>query len=180
MEEETFQEIKYPKFHDEAGTHDLTECTCIGEFIGKLGLFAFCPMFDNVGRQPCHFWIMEEYGDKNSWTCHATFMLQRIIRTPLTFTKNGEIIMQDRRGKIFCYNFNNNQLIDLNIQGEGRDLNFVNFTNSLVLVDLYDTLMVEERNFPASGVGDFEAYMHVEQVNMAHKDDPPADIHKNI
>ncbi|XP_055826422.1 uncharacterized protein LOC129894817 [Solanum dulcamara] len=66
------------------------------------------------------------------------------ICKPLAFTRNGEIIMRDRSGKIFCYDYNNNPLLDLNIQDDKHDLNFINYTETLVLVDLNDELMEDD------------------------------------
>ncbi|XP_019264585.1 PREDICTED: F-box protein CPR30-like [Nicotiana attenuata] len=179
--EETFQEFECPKFQGEGGV-DLTEC--IGEFKGKLGLFAFCAVFDywfGIRGQPCHLWVMEEYGVKNSWTCHATISLGMMIYRPLAFTRNGEIIIQDRFASIYSYDFSNNQLLDLKIQAEEHDLNFVNFTDSLVLVDLNDKPMGQEGATPANGGGvDFDGYMHMEEVNMVDKDDPPGDTPMNV
>ncbi|MCE3215927.1 hypothetical protein HAX54_004122 [Datura stramonium] len=162
MGEETFQEIEYPKFHDEGR---IDRSTCIGEFKSKLGLFTFCPVeyWFGPGEQPCQLWVMEEYGDKNSWTCHATIVLGILIHRPLSFTRNGEIVMQDRSGNTFCYDLTSNQLLDLNIQDEEHDMNIVDFTDSLVLVDLNDEPMGGEGAFPAGG-HDFDEYMLMEQV----------------
>ncbi|MCD7448623.1 hypothetical protein HAX54_044877 [Datura stramonium] len=136
--EETFQEIEWPMSFQDEGAIDLCRCLC--EFKGKLGIFTFCPIecWVGPGEQPCYLWVMEEYGEKNSWTCHAIIVPEMVIHMPLVFTRNGEIIIKDALGRIFCYDFNNNQLLDLNIQDEEHDLNFINFTDSLVLVDLDD------------------------------------------
>ena len=140
MGDETFQDIEFPIFYDEV---EINLSICLGEFKGKLGLFTFCPIecWNMPGEQPCHLWTMEEYGEINCWTCQAIIVSAIPICNPLAFTRNGEIIMRDRFGKIVCYNYNNNQLIDLNIQDEEHDLNFINYTESLVLIDLNDDPM---------------------------------------
>ncbi|XP_055826421.1 F-box/kelch-repeat protein At3g23880-like [Solanum dulcamara] len=143
-----FHDIECPIFSDE---ERINRFKCFGEFKGKLGFFTYCPIecWYGPGEQPCHLWTMEEYGVINSWTCQTIIVPGMSICKPLAFTRNGEIIMRDRSGKIFCCDYNNNQLLDLNIQDDKHDLNFINYTESLVLVDLNDEPMEDD-------VGEFD------------------------
>ncbi|KAK4733631.1 hypothetical protein R3W88_007892 [Solanum pinnatisectum] len=112
----------------------------LGEFRGKLGFLRSYPV---KWEQPCYIWTMEEYGEMNSWTY--------------------------KYGNIFSYDYNTNQLLDLHIQDGEFAMNFIDYTESLVLVNLNDDPMED-------GVAEFDEDINMEHViNMIDDDDPQGD-----
>lgn len=150
MGDETFQDIECPIFYD---GEEINQSIYLGEFRGKLGFLRSYPV--KLG-QPCYIWTMEEYGEMNSWTCQTIIVPSLPIQYPLAFTKNGQIIIRDKYDNIFSYDYNTNQLLDLHIQDDEHAMNFIDYTESLVLVDLNDDPMEES-------IAEFD-----EDINMEH------------
>uniref|UniRef100_A0A3Q7FHB9 F-box associated beta-propeller type 1 domain-containing protein n=1 Tax=Solanum lycopersicum TaxID=4081 RepID=A0A3Q7FHB9_SOLLC len=150
MGDETFQDIECPIFYD---GEEINQSIYLGEFRGKLGFLRSYPV--KLG-QPCYIWTMEEYGEMNSWTCQTIIVPSLPIQYPLAFTKNGQIIIRDKYENIFSYDYNTNQLLDLHIQDDEHAMNFIDYTESLVLVDLNDDPMEES-------IAEFD-----EDINMEH------------
>ncbi|KAK4706819.1 hypothetical protein R3W88_033615 [Solanum pinnatisectum] len=157
--DETFQDIECPIFCD---GEEINQSIYLGEFRGKLGFLRSYPV---KWEQPCYIWTMEEYGEMNSWTCQTIIVSGMPIQYPLAFTKNGQIIIRDKYGNIFSYDYNTNQLLDLHIQDGEFAMNFIDYIESLVLVNLNDDPTED-------GVAEFDEE-HV--INMIDDDDPQGD-----
>ncbi|XP_049394730.1 uncharacterized protein LOC125859021 [Solanum stenotomum] len=165
MGDEAFQDIECPIFYD---GEEINQSINLGEFRGKLGFLRSYPVkcWYGPGEKPCYIWTMEEYGEINSWTSQTVIVSGMPIQYPLAFTKNGQIIIRDKYGNIFSYDYNTNQLLDFNIQDEEYAMNFIDYTESLVLVDLNDDPMED-------GVAEFDEDINMEHmINMIDNDDP--------
>ncbi|CAA3030944.1 F-box CPR30-like [Olea europaea subsp. europaea] len=134
LEREVFLQISFPNYsNDEA---DLWEC--IGVLEENLSLFVF---HDIEPWQTCHLWVMMEYGVGSSWTKMYSVCPYVGIRTAISFTENGEIILKAGKHEVLALHSKARDIQERQIQKK-YEFNLVRYVDSLVLLRS-DTKLVE-------------------------------------
>ncbi|KAG8363910.1 hypothetical protein BUALT_Bualt19G0071600 [Buddleja alternifolia] len=130
---EAFQQISLPNYED-----DLMEY--IGTIKGNLSLFLFHVLYEDPLEEQCYLWVMKEYGVVGSWTkMYAVNINPNInprVVTLLMFTTNEEIIFENGEEDVVSYHLGRKTIRSLGLEEQGY-FNFVNYTESLVLLEGY-------------------------------------------
>ncbi|KAL3638218.1 hypothetical protein CASFOL_017589 [Castilleja foliolosa] len=128
--DEVFRELSLPNYSSDG--EDLVEY--IGVYKGNLSLFVF-----HLNRVPldekCHLWVMKEYGVESSWMkVHSVVINPRVV-SPLTFTRNNEIVYEDGDDESVVYDFDTKTSRVVIGREEKVVQDLVTYVESLVMID---------------------------------------------
>jgi len=134
MEDEVFREMAMPRSLQGEETFEF--------FMSVVdGLLAVIPYRDN--QEDMSVWVMKEYGTAESWTkqINIKFECGSYSCGPIGFTKNGEVLLEDREENLCSYERNSEQSWYLHIYDVSDWLYFDSYVESLALLNVADGVL---------------------------------------
>ncbi|CAI9103549.1 OLC1v1002052C1 [Oldenlandia corymbosa var. corymbosa] len=131
--DESFREISVPS---DSGISRLCDLEFLGVFRGLLGVLSYCPYNEGVYvGENRDLWVMNEYGNPDSWTKLYTITLDIGVERPLMFTEAKEIIFLNVGRYAFVWNSVTRNITYLGVR-VASESDFFIFTKSMALVDV--------------------------------------------
>lgn len=132
LSDETFSEMGLPRELVHVSPLDLTVSSC-GELISMI--------WYEKGRDRgescdcCAVWVMNQYGELNSWTKKFVVILERGLSHAIGFRRNGEFLVEKGVGDLISYDPERKEFKDLGIHGGKKSFFSSEYAESLVLLD---------------------------------------------
>ncbi|KAJ9549282.1 hypothetical protein OSB04_021825 [Centaurea solstitialis] len=96
------------------------------------------------GNECCGVWVMKEYGVMRSWEKLYVIHLPGLLRRPVGFRANGEMVLALKNHELVSVDCNGN-IKSLNVYGNIRSFFVGSFMESLILVDKQDGQLYRPR-----------------------------------
>ncbi|XP_050368929.1 F-box/kelch-repeat protein At3g06240-like [Argentina anserina] len=142
---ETYMEVVKPDYYR------VNQFPGVG--IGASNTDCLCFLAYNRAGQTYEFWVMKEYGVKESWTLSAKISYLYGLRPVTWFTENGEILFIHIDGKLTIYNVNYNSVTYLHQIPNGY---------SSTRGDVYVESLVSPNAYSDDGANDISSFnIHV-------------------
>ncbi|XP_059283117.1 F-box/kelch-repeat protein At3g23880-like [Lycium ferocissimum] len=132
LSEEKFSEIGFPRELIHVSPTDLSVSLCGGQI--SMIWFEKCWDCDESWDR-CAVWVMNQYGELESWTKKFVLVLEGGISQAVGFRGNGESLVMEYNGDLLSYNPESMEWKDLDIYGERYSFFLSKYVESLVLLD---------------------------------------------
>ncbi|XP_059285001.1 F-box/kelch-repeat protein At3g06240-like [Lycium ferocissimum] len=132
LSKEKFSEIGLPQELVHVSPFDLSVRLCGGQ-ISMIWFKKGCDCGESWDR--CAVWVMNQYGELESWTKKFVVVLEGGISHVIGFTGNGESLVMDYNGDLLSYNPESMEWKDLDIHGAFFSFFLSKYAESLVLLD---------------------------------------------
>jgi F-box interacting protein len=105
------------------------------------GYLALVPCNRRSGDE-CHsVWVMKEYGTAESWTKLFDIGIEGGLERVIGFTKNGEVLLVTKDGKLVSYEPSSQETMDLHIRGLTKSFYLDTYVESIVLLNVADGVL---------------------------------------